>query len=220
MRKYQLVEGQIYHIFSRSIAEFKIFNSNDDFQRMLHLLAFFQVEEPPSSFSVYTRLKKVQMEGFEKCFDLITKDQERIVQIITYCLMPTHIHLVLKQLAPAGISIFVGNVLNSYTRYFNLKHHRKGPLWESRFQNVLVKDDEQLLHLTRYIHLNPVAASLVDKPQKWAYSSYKEYTDVADHLICQFRDLIEFDQDKYKKFVEDRISYQRELAKIKKLILD
>jgi putative transposase len=134
--------------------------------------------------------------------------------------MPTHIHLILKQLAPSGISIFVGNVLNSYTRYFNLKHHRKGPLWESKFQNILVKGDEQLLHLTRYIHLNPVTALLTDKPQNWKFSSYNEYLGQTNYPICQYKDLIEFDQNKYKKFVLDRISYQRELAIIKKITLD
>lgn len=219
-RKDQLSEGQTYHIFSRSIAEFKIFNSDYDFQRMLHLLAFFQIEEPPSSFSIYIRLEKVQREGFEKCFSLIAKEQVKIVQIIAYCLMPTHIHLILKQLSPSGISIFMSNILNSYTRYFNVKHKRKGPLWESKFQNVLVNNDEQLLHLTRYIHLNPTTASLVKKPQDWEFSSYNEYLNSTNYPICQFEDLFEFQSKKYKEFVQDRIAYQQELAKIKKIILD
>lgn len=219
-RKNQLTDGRIYHIFSRSIAEFKIFNSDNDFRRMLHLLAFFQVKEPPTSFSVYIRLEKVQREGFEKCFALIAKDQEKCVQIIAYCLMPTHIHLILKQLTPSGISIFMSNVLNSYTRYFNTKHHRKGPLWESKFQNVLVDTDEQLLHLTRYIHLNPTSASLVKKPQDWKFSSYKEYLNDTNYPICQFEDLLEIQPKEYKKFVQDRIAYQRELAIIKKQLID
>jgi len=220
-RKNPLVEGQTYHIFTRSIAEFKIFNNDSDFQRMLYLLQYYQIQEPPISFSVYTRLEKVQQEGFEKCFSLIAKDQLQIVQIIAYCLMPTHIHLILKQLQPSGISIFLGNVLNSYTRYFNIKHHRKGPLWESKFQNVLVENDEQLLHLTRYIHLNPTTASLVKKPHDWKFSSYKEYlNEKTNYHLCQFEDLIEFRPDKYKKFVQDRIAYQRELAIIKRQLID
>jgi putative transposase len=79
--------------------------------------------------------------------------------------MPTHIHLVLRQLKDGGISKFMSNILNSYSRYFNIKHNRKGPLWEGRFRKVLVGSDEQLLHLTRYVHLNPVTACLVDKPK-------------------------------------------------------
>lgn len=134
--------------------------------------------------------------------------------------MPTHIHLVLKQTQPAGISIFMGNILNGYTRYFNTKHHRKGPLWESKFQNVLVENDEQLLHLTRYIHLNPTSAGIVEKPQDWKFSSYNEYLNNVDYPICQFKDLLEFQPKKYKEFIQDRIAYQRELTIIKKQLID
>jgi len=219
-RKNQLVDGEVYHIFSRSIAEFKIFNCDADFQRMIHLLQFFQVKEPPSSFSVFVRLEKVQKDGFEKCFNSITRDQEKIVQIISYCLMPTHVHLTVKQLTPSGISNFMSNILNSYTRYFNVKYHRKGPLWESKFQNVPVESDEQLLHLTRYHHLNPTSAFLVKKPEDWKFSSYKEYIDRVDYPICQFDDLLKIEPKKYKEFVQDRIAYQQELSIIKKHLID
>lgn len=219
-RKSQLEIDYVYHIFSRSIAEFIVFNISHDYQRMLYLITYFQVKDPPTKFSRFITLEKVQREGFTQYFDLISKDQEKIVQILAYCLMPTHIHLILKQLTPSGISIFMGNILNSYTRYFNIKHHRKGPLWESKFQNVLVEDDEQLLHLTRYVHLNPTTAALVDKTQDWEFSSYKEYLNESNHTICQFEDLLTFQPEKYKKFVQDRIAYQRELARIKKITLD
>lgn len=219
-RKYPLVEGMTYHIFSRSIAEFRIFNNDTDFQRMIYLLIYFQIQEPPTSFSTFMKLERVQHDGFFKCFDPIAQDQEKIVQIIAYCLMPTHIHLILKQLSPSGISNFMSNVLNSYTRYFNTKYHRKGPLWESKFQNVPVENDEQLLHLTRYLHLNPTTASLVEKPQDWKFSSYKEYLGKDDNPICQFEDLLEIQPSQYRAFVQDRVAYQRELAIIKKQLID
>jgi len=61
-----------------------------------------------------------------------------------------------------GISLYMKNLLNSYTRYFNTKTKRKGPLWQGRFKSVLIKMDEQL-YLTRYIHLNPTSEDLVEK---------------------------------------------------------
>lgn len=219
-RKNELVEGQVYHIFSRSIAKFIIFNNDSDYQRMMNLIKYFQVKDPPTKFSFFMDLKSVEQNGFDNHFDLITKDQEKLVQIIAYCLMPTHVHLTLKQLKPKGISIFMGKVLNSYTRYFNSKYHRKGPLWESKFQNVLVENDEQLLHLSRYLHLNPVTARLAEKPQDWFFSSYSEYLGKNDISFCQFKDLINLDPKQYKKFVLNRIAYQRELDIIKKQILD
>ena len=78
----------------------------------------------------------------------------------------------------------MGDILNSYSRYFNTKQKRKGPLWEGRFENVLIKTDEQLLHLTRYIHLNPVTAYLVDQAKDWQASSYNEYLENSDFNEC------------------------------------
>lgn len=219
-RKIPLVNGEVYHVFTRSIVDFKVFNVHQDFERMLKLLYFFQVEKFPIKFSNFINAKSVQQIGFRNSFDSLTQDQDKIVQIIGYCLMPTHIHLILKQLKNNGISIFMGNILNGYSRYFNTLHKRKGPLWESKFQNVLVKNDEQLLHLTRYIHLNPVTALLVQRPEDWEYSSYLEYLDPDNRKLCSLEGLMNLRPDKYQKFVNDRIDYQRELAKIKKIILE
>ncbi|MBU2265406.1 MAG: hypothetical protein KJ977_00005, partial [Candidatus Omnitrophica bacterium] len=121
-----------------------------------------------------------------------------------------------------GISIFMGNVLNSYSRYFNIKHKRKGPLWQGRFRNALIANDEQLLHLTRYIHLNPVTAYLVDRPEQWFFSSYEEFTNNTEKLnkLCRYEDILDIHSKEYKKFVEGAISYQRELAQSKHLLFD
>ena len=221
MRKDALVVGEIYHIFNKSIAEFNIFNNTSEFLRMLNVIRYYQMEKPLIKFSELLRSLKIQLSDVNISFPE-RPDKEKLVEIITYCLMPTHIHLILKQLKEDGISIFMNRILNSYTRYFNIKHKRKGPLWESRFRNVLVDSDEQLLHLTRYIHLNPVTASLVDKPEKWLASSYREYLLKVNEMdkICKYDGILNIDQISYKDFVEDRISYQRELAKIKNLLIE
>ena len=113
-------------------------------------------------------------------------------------------------------------LLNSYTHYFNVKHKRKGPLWVGEFQNTHIETDEQLLHFTRYVHLNPVTAYLVDRPEDWKASSYKEYLSESPDgdKICDFRNLLGIEKTSYKTFMDDRIAYQQDLAKIKKLLLD
>lgn len=220
-RKNPLENNQIYHVYTRSIADFKIFNNNSEYQRMINLLYFFQVEEPPTKFSEFLALEKVQKDGFMNCFNLMTPDQEKIVEIVAYCLMPTHLHLLLRQLKKAGISQFVGNVLNGYSRHFNLKHKRKGPLWEGKFQNKLVDNDDLLIHIIRYIHLNPVTSHLVERPEDWDYSSHREFIspDKIKFPMCQYDTLLDIKPIQFKKFVDDRISYQRELQKIKNLII-
>ena len=135
--------------------------------------------------------------------------------------MPTHLHLILKQITDGGISKYVSRVLNSYTRYFNLIHRRTGPLWSGRFKSVLVAENDQLLHLTRYIHLNPTSAGLVKKPDDWQFSSYKEYVhDKSVKGICKFDNIIDLKSSQYKKFVADRQGYQKELSKIKQILIE
>ena len=221
MRKEPLVINEIYHIFTRSIADFQIFNENSGFFRMQQLIKYYKVDNT-AKFSDFISFKIVQKEGFNNVLEAISKDKDKFVQIIAYCIMPTHLHFVLKQLIKNGIAKYMKDILNSYTRYFNVKHQRKGPLWESRFKSVLVDSDEQLLHLTRYIHLNPTTAKLIDRPEKWDFSSYKEFLNktVNPESICKFDDILEIKPLSYRKFVNDRISYQRELAKIKDLIID
>ncbi len=221
-REKELVVGEIYHIFSKSIADFKIFNSRDKLLRMKNMLKYYQFKNLPFRFSRFMDLESVKKKGFEEYFVSASEGKERIVQIIAYCVMTTHIHLILKQLKEGGISSFTGKILNSYSRYFNTKHKRKGPLWEGRFQNVLVKTDEQLLHLTRYIHLNPVTAYLVDEPEDWQASSYNEYLGnyKKNELICGYEDVLDINKASYRRFVKDRASYQRELGKIKSLLCE
>lgn len=216
-RKDPLVEGEIYHIISKSIAGLKIFNNNVEFERMRNLFRYYKTENPPLKFSAFLKIENKQ--EFYKTY---IYPKEKMVEIIAYCLMPTHIHLVLFQLIKNGISKFMNNTLNSYSHYFNIKTKRKGPLWESRFNNVLIKTDEQLLHVTRYIHLNPVTAYLVNKPQDWKFSSYKEFLGEPEgnQRICNFSQVMKIDRPSYKKFVITQIDFQRELGEIKKLFLE
>lgn len=221
IRKDVLVEGGMYHVCTKSIAGFNIFNNDNDFERMRQSAKYYKFVNDVK-FSDFISSKAIQVEGFNNLIEMKFKEKDQIVKIIAYCFMPTHIHLILNQLSKNGISEYMCKVLNSYSLYFNNLHKRRGPLWESRFKNVLVKDDEQLLHLTRYFHINPVTAHLCDSPDDWQFSSYKEYLSKEKEInfLCQFNDLMDIQPSQYRKFVNDRISYQRELGKIKKLILE
>lgn len=217
MRKDLLVNGEYYHIFNRSIAKFQIFNSEHDYERYRSLVEFYRYKDLPDKYSNFSQLKPAHCKAIMKN---LSETSELLVEIVAYCIMPTHFHLILKQVTNNGISEFMRKVSDSYTRYFNISHGRKGPLWEDHFKNKLVKTDEQMLHLSRYIHINPVTAGLVKKPNQWKYSSYLEYTNKSDNNLCHFKDIIDMPTGDYKKFVLDRISYQKEISKIKHLLFD
>src|SRR3989344_2794216 len=217
-RPHELVNGKIYHVMNKSIAGFTIFHSQADYNRMLDMIRFFSYEGPLPKFSKFRSKKGVQQHGFA-AYAMREIQNQKLVDIISYCLMPTHIHLALRQNLEGGISTYMGNLLNTYARYFNIKRKRQGRLWMGPFKNVEVVSDEQLLHLTRYHHLNPSTAGLVKRPENWVFSSYNEYLKPAtvDFPLCKFDDLLNIEPKEYQALTNDQKDFQRELAKIKHL---
>ncbi len=208
-------KGHFYHVMTKSIAGYIVFRSKNDYTRMLKMIEYYSYENVPLKFSRYffsvnnkNTVKEIDLTKFSK-----------LVDIISYCLMPTHIHILLTPLKDNAVSIFMGNLLNSYTRYFNTKTKRKGPLWQGRFKSVNVETDEQLLHLTRYIHLNPSSSGLVKEPEIWSYSSYKQFLG-KEKGFCSFEKYIHIEPEEYREFVDSRKDYQRELSLIRSLTLE
>ena len=210
IRKVPLVKGSIYHIYNRSIGESKIFNCEADYRKMLDVIIYYSTYGDIGKLP-HSQKQKTVGKSFEY------ENLRPLIDIVAYCIMPTHIHLILKEIVKSGISQFVNRIFLSYSKHCNMNYGRKGPLWEGRFNNVLVETPEQLLHLTRYIHLNPVTAFIVDKPEKWPYSSYPEYIGwKTAGNICKFKNYLEgLNKESYMEFVNSQIEYQRELAKVK-----
>ena len=219
IRKDPLVKGCYYHIYNRSIAGYRIFNTPSDFHRITRLINLYRYSDFPVKYSRFTELDTPLQ---DKIIKSINKEKKMNVQIVAYCIMQTHFHLLLEQKQDDGITKYIGKILNSYTKYFNIKHKRSGPLWAGRFKSVLVESDAQLLQLTRYIHLNPVAAKLVKKTEGWEYSSYHEYIAKKPNLGLMINNmgLFDFTPNSYKEFVCDQKSYERELPLIESLLIE
>lgn len=154
----------------------------------------------------------------------IEKESGKLVEIICFVLMPNHFHFLLKQLQDNGISTFTANFSNSYAKYFNTKHERVGPLFQGRFKAVHIQDDEQLIHVSRYIHLNPAVSSLVkiEELESYLWSSYPEYLNLVNTNIADKSLILSFFKsvNKYKKFVMDQFEYGKKLEQIKHLALE
>lgn len=213
-RKQAIETGSVHHVFNRSIAGYQIFPKDLHYQRFQQMLRFFQWENISLRFS---HIHENELEPILKMFE---ESKKRRVEIVCYCLMPNHFHLAIKEVLPLGIERFMADLQNSYSKYFNLRHARKGPLWEGRFKNVACETDDQLLHLTRYIHLNPVTANLISRPEDWKASSYLEYLHQSPLNICRYHSLISISPSNYTQFIENRIEDQKTLARIKVLLLD
>ncbi len=140
--------------------------------------------------------------------------------------MPNHFHLLVKQVLEKGIVKFMGNIQNGYVKYINIKEERAGPLFQSTFKAKRIETDEQLLHVSRYIHLNPVTAYLVESEKIIEYpwsslSSYLSNTSPKQSFInTEIINSFFKNQKNHKEFILNQVEYQRELAKIKHLILE
>lgn len=217
-----LVNNEIYHIYNRSISLTPAFVSKRDYQRILEILSYYQFAKTPLSFS---KFKKLSIKERTKLLEKLNKENNRLAKILCFCIMPNHFHLLLKQTKEDGISKLVANFQNSYTRYFNLKNKRIGPLFQGVFKAVRIETGEQLIHVSRYIHLNPYSSLMIKtlgEVEDYPWSSLREYFYPSENQISFPKEILSFfkDSQQYKKFVFDQADYQREIEKIKHLTLE
>lgn len=212
-----MVTTEYYHVFNRGHASSPIFQNKRHYEKFIDILLYYRNLLPPLRYSKFLQLgiseRKILLEN-------LNKKKEFLIDIIAYCLMPNHFHLLVKQNVDNGIQRFLYLVSSSYSHYFNLKNNQKGSLFEGRFRAVHISNDEQLIHLSRYIHLNPYSSYVVrtiEETFNYPYSSLAEYihgmslvVNVKEIVLSQFKDL-----EKYKEFVSDSADYQRSLEIIK-----
>ena len=206
MRNIRIAPGEHYHIFNRGSNKQIIFLDDTDRVRFLFLILYFQsptilqnIGRPVRHFvkhSVFNIERDIEREIVDK----------RFVEVLGFCLMPNHFHLIIKEVEEGGISQYMQRVLNAYTKYFNTKYKKSGHLFQGPYRAVHVKDNRQLLHLSAYIHKNPrEIKGWVDNEEKYKWSSYQDF--ISDNrwggllmpaLISeQFKN-----KDEYKKFVK------------------
>jgi putative transposase len=117
---------------------------------------------------------------FNKFIEILKKYVERFgVKIYCYVLMNNHYHLMVET-PGANLTAFMHNVQSYYTNYFNKRHKRIGHLFQGRYKALIVDKDSYLMELSRYIHLNPVRAGLVARPERWKWSSYRNYISLSN----------------------------------------
>lgn len=221
-RKTILANGETYHVFNRGVNHQPIFIDNRDYPRALGISSFYRFIKPRLRFSFYNRLPTEEKFNFWK--ELEEKNQ-KIVTIFCFCFMPNHFHFLLRQEKENGISKFLANFQNSYTRYVNTRHARSGHLFQGQFKAVRIESDSQFLHTSRYIHLNPYTSYVVrtiDQLERYPWSSLPQYVNSGSEGICETKSILSnFSSSKqYLQFVLDQKDYQRTLKDIGHLLLE
>ncbi len=217
-----IVTNEIYHIFNRGVASQPTFFNKRDYDRALESFFYYQNCNPPIK---YSRFLSLPLKQRAEILEDLSKKKNYLVEIISYCLMPNHFHFLLRQILDGGISKFMSNFTNSYTRYINTKQERAGPLFTGKFKSVRVETQKQLLHVSRYIHLNPYTSFVVKTPKglrEYPYSSFPEFIGRTSLALCTKDDILaDFKTTKqYEQFVFDQADYQRTLHRIRHLLLD
>lgn len=201
--------GEFYHVYNRGVEKRTTFVNKRDYQRFWQTLDYYRFANLPIRFSLKDRpsLKK------------LPKDSKVLIEIVAFCLMPNHFHLILKEVEEGGITKFMSRVLNSYTKYFNTKHNRVGPLFQGSFKAKRIESDEQLSHLSRYIHLNPLIDYLTKDLILYKFSSYREFLNLddgfcqKDYILSHFKNVTD-----YQQFVLDQEDYGRSIKLIERSI--
>src|SRR3989344_4088089 len=154
-RKEEFISGEIYHIILRGVDDNIIFKDIDDYYRGIFSIYEFNNFNPVDirlRREIRNRLKKNEGPSF-----VMMDDRDKLVEILAFCFMPNHIHLLVRQIKDRGITKFMAKVGTGYASYFNKKYGRKGYVFQNRFKSVHIADDNQLMTVVNYIHTNPIS---------------------------------------------------------------
>jgi len=134
-----------------------------------------------------------------------------------YCLMDNHYHLLLET-PRENLSQIMHHINGAYTTYFNVKRNRCGHLFQGRYKAILVEKDSYCQELSRYIHMNPIRAGIVEKIELYPWSSYLSYIGERKEdewletvfVLRYFGKRVDFAREKYREYVENAIGKRME----------
>ncbi len=152
MNKRNLATGEIFHILNRGVDKRDIFLDDQDYTRFIHDL--FEFNDVEAVLNLNRSFNGGQLMDLRN--PSIRKPRKFIVEILAFCLMPNHFHLMLRQKEDGGITKFMRRLGIGYANYFNQKYERSGTLFQGRFKSILVTEENHFIHLPYYIHFNPL----------------------------------------------------------------
>jgi len=179
LRKQSFVPGEYYHLYNRGTEKRIIFSNEQDYRHFLFLIF------------ICNTTKSIELRNIDKNFDR----GETIVDIGSFCLMPNHFHILVREKIENGISKYMRKLLTAYSMYYNMKYKRSGKLYEGVFKSIHVNKDTYLKYLYSYIHLNP--AKLVDK--NWKNKRQVNTTRLLEYVFnYPYSSLQEYQTGKFK----------------------
>lgn len=194
------VSESYYHIYNRGINKAEIFLDEQDYKVFLSYLKLYLT---------LPELRGVSSQAHSNPPSKELRNYFDHVKLIAYCLMPNHYHLMVWQKEADRINFFMRSLATKYSRYFNRKYNRLGPVFQSVYKAVLVETEEQQVYLTKYIHRNPVEllptrSLLAD----YKYSSYGQYLGLFNQSWVNKNEILDLiskigENKSYEDYVEE-----------------
>ncbi|MFH0739994.1 MAG: transposase [bacterium] len=232
-RKEQLESGEIYHITIRRVGDALLFKDIDDYYR-----GIFSIYEFNTSAYVTIRERRRIRTQIKKSIQdnstpsVVIDSRDKLVEVLAFCLMPNHIHLLVKQLKDGGISKFMQKFGVGYSSYFREKHQlkRREHFFDGVFSAVHIENDEQLKTVFVYIHTNPIALiepgwkekgivntqEAINFIEGYKWSSYQDYIGKKNFFYVterKFLSEVMGGEKGCKDFVDNWIEYKNEMSK-------
>lgn len=200
------VEKSYYHIYNRGINKERIFLDAQDYKTFLSYLKLYL--SPVSLQGDSSQVKAAPSKQLKNYTDQI--------KLNAYCLLSNHFHLLVWQDDFDRINFFMRSLATKFSRYFNRKYDRLGPVFQSVYKAVLVESEDQLLYLSKYIHRNPLDVLPARRLLAgYKYSSYPNYLGLFNQTWVEPLDFI---NRSYKTFVEE--TDERDLLTIKSVLIE
>ncbi len=234
-RKQQFINGEIYHIILRGLDNNLIFKDIDDYYRGIFSVYEFNNTKPIEIWLRRKQRKKEKALGGPA--SQYFQEREQLVEVLAFCFMPNHIHLLLRQFKDGGITKFMSKVGTGYGRYFNRKYKRKGYVFQNRFSAVHIKDEIQLKVVFNYIHTNPISfiepkwkeigiknsEKVIEYLENYKWSSYLDYVDIKNFPSVTKREFmlkVMGGKKGCEEFLKNWVECKKEIAKFPSLLLE
>lgn len=158
------LENGYYHVYNRGVEKRIIFqDEQDNLVFLKNLKEHLSAPTPLTQGDSLWKMKRAP------------KNHSKEIDLIAYCLMPNHFHLLIKQNSKNAMESFMRSLATRYSLFFNKKYDRVGKLFQGPYKAVLITEENYLLHLSRYIHVNPQKYT---KNLEEGYSSYADFVGI------------------------------------------
>lgn len=234
IRKEQFANDEIYHIILRGLDDNLIFKNINDYYRGIFSIYEFN---NANRIEIRKRREARKKEKTSGVRDSAIDKRDKLVEILCFCFMPNHIHLLLRQIKDGGIIKLMNKIGSGYAGYFNRKYKRKGYVFQNRFRSVYIKNDNQLRTVFNYIHTNPISLiepgwkekginnkkEVIKFLEKYKWSSYQDYIGVKNfdsvtdrNFMTEFMGRAEY----CKTSINDWVKYKEELIRAQDILLE